>query len=349
MVVLVKQQKTAAFDALSPTTTLGDIIYDNGTNAVRLAGNTTTTKKFLRETGTGTVSAAPAWDTVTAADVGLGNVTNESKATMFASPTFTGTVSGITAAMVGLGNVSNDAQVKKSASSTNGNLVAWSGTTGDALGTGYSVQTVLSSSTTAIPRADAVINYVDSLLAASHAMIYKGTLGTGGTITSLPTTYNAGWSYKVITAGTYAGTVCEIGDLIIAVVDRTGSGNLNSDWTVVQTNIDGVVTGPASSVNNNFAAFDQTTGKLIKDSGYNATSFSPAGATRKYATTLSTSATTYTVTHNLGTTDAVAMVREVASPFAQVYCDIEFTTTNTITVRFATAPAANTYRVVVIG
>ena len=266
--------KTAAFDALSPTTTLGDIIYDNGTNAVRLAGNTTTTKKFLRETGTGTVSAAPAWDTVTAADVGLGNVINESKATMFASPTFTGTVSGITAAMIGLGNVSNDAQVKKSASSTNGNLVTWSGTTGDALGTGYSVQTVLSSSTTAIPRADAVINYVDSLLAASDAMIYKGTLGTGGTITSLPTTYNAGWSYKVITAGTYVGTVCEIGDLIIAVVDRTGSGNLNSDWTVVQTNIDGVVTGPASSVNNNFAAFDQTTGKLIKDSGYNATSFS---------------------------------------------------------------------------
>jgi hypothetical protein len=37
----------------------------------------------------------------TATDVGLGNVTNESKATMFTSPTFTGTVSGVTAAMVG--------------------------------------------------------------------------------------------------------------------------------------------------------------------------------------------------------------------------------------------------------
>ena len=39
--------------------------------------------------------------TYTASEVGLGNVTNESKATMFTSPTFTGTVSGITAAMVG--------------------------------------------------------------------------------------------------------------------------------------------------------------------------------------------------------------------------------------------------------
>jgi hypothetical protein len=48
-----------------------------------------------------------------ATDVGLGNVTNESKATMFTSPTFTGTVSGITKAMVGLGNVDNTSDVNK--------------------------------------------------------------------------------------------------------------------------------------------------------------------------------------------------------------------------------------------
>jgi hypothetical protein len=38
---------------------------------------------------------------VTATMVGLGNVTNESKSTMFTNPTFTGTVNGVTAAMVG--------------------------------------------------------------------------------------------------------------------------------------------------------------------------------------------------------------------------------------------------------
>ena len=43
-------------------------------------------------TGTGTNGAAPAWDAVTATDVGLGNVTNESKATMFTNPSFTGTL-----------------------------------------------------------------------------------------------------------------------------------------------------------------------------------------------------------------------------------------------------------------
>ena len=59
----------AAFDALSPLTTLGDTIYHDGTDNVRLAGNTTTTRKFLRQTGTGTVSAAPAWDTLVSGDI----------------------------------------------------------------------------------------------------------------------------------------------------------------------------------------------------------------------------------------------------------------------------------------
>ena len=42
--------------------------------------------------------------------LGLGNVTNESKLTMFANPTFTGTVSGVTATMVGLGAVTNESK-----------------------------------------------------------------------------------------------------------------------------------------------------------------------------------------------------------------------------------------------
>lgn len=74
--------KTAGFDALSPNTTLGDITYRGASNNERLAGNTTTTKKFLSQTGNGTDSAAPAWETVTNADVGLGNVTNAAQLTI---------------------------------------------------------------------------------------------------------------------------------------------------------------------------------------------------------------------------------------------------------------------------
>ena len=47
---------------------------------------------------------------LTASSVGLGNVTNESKATMFSNPTFTGTVGGVTASHVGLGNVTNESK-----------------------------------------------------------------------------------------------------------------------------------------------------------------------------------------------------------------------------------------------
>lgn len=72
---------------------------------------------------------------------------------------------------------------------------------------------------------------------------FRGTLGTGGTITALPTTYKVGDQYRIITAGTYAGKVCEVGDFIIALVACTTAGNgSNDDWAVAQGNIDGAVT-----------------------------------------------------------------------------------------------------------
>ena len=97
--------------------------------------------------------------------------------------------------------------------------------------------------TTQIATTAFVQTAVSDGIAASDALIFKGTLGISGTITSLPTTYKTGWTYRVITVGTYAGQVCEIGDLIVALVDRSGSGNLDADWCVAQTNINGAITG----------------------------------------------------------------------------------------------------------
>lgn len=88
-----------------------------------------------------------------------------------------------------------------------------------------------------------VQNAVSNGIAASDALIFKGSLGTNGTITALPTTYKTGWTYRVITAGIYAGQVCEIGDLVVSLVDRNGTDNLDSDWCVTQTNINGAITG----------------------------------------------------------------------------------------------------------
>lgn len=58
-----------AFNALSPLTTLGDTLYHNGTDDVRLAGNITAVKQFLSQTGTGAVSAAPIWAALVAGDI----------------------------------------------------------------------------------------------------------------------------------------------------------------------------------------------------------------------------------------------------------------------------------------
>lgn len=73
---------TVTFNSISPMTTLGDTIYGAAAGSgTRLAGNTTTTRKFLRQTGDGTNSAAPAWDTVTKTDVGLSAVENTALST----------------------------------------------------------------------------------------------------------------------------------------------------------------------------------------------------------------------------------------------------------------------------
>jgi hypothetical protein len=52
------------------TYTLGDTLYASAANTLaRLAGNTTTTRQFHAQTGTGTVSAAPIWTALAASDI----------------------------------------------------------------------------------------------------------------------------------------------------------------------------------------------------------------------------------------------------------------------------------------
>ena len=57
-------------DTAPATPVLGDLIAANGTPAwARLAGQITATRKFLRQTGNGTISALPVWDTLVAGDL----------------------------------------------------------------------------------------------------------------------------------------------------------------------------------------------------------------------------------------------------------------------------------------
>ena len=52
------------------TYTLGDTLYASAANTLaKLPGNTTTTKRFLSQTGTGSISAAPSWEVLDPSDI----------------------------------------------------------------------------------------------------------------------------------------------------------------------------------------------------------------------------------------------------------------------------------------
>jgi len=61
------------------------------------------------------------------------------------------------------------------------------------------------------------------------------------------------------------------------------------------------------------------------------------------------SATSYTITHNLASRDLTVAIYRNSGNYDEVECDVEHTTTNTITLVFATAPTSNQFRVVVLG
>jgi hypothetical protein len=73
---------------------------------------------------------------------------------------------------------------------------------------------------------------------------------------------------------------------------------------------------------------------------------------RKFASDITTTESapfTFTATHNLGTRDVTVQVFATASPYNQIECDVDHTSTSVVTLTFAAAPTAGAYRVVITG
>jgi hypothetical protein len=89
------------------------------------------------------------------------------------------------------------------------------------------------------------------------------------------------------------------------------------------------------------------TGILVSGSGI---AINTAVVVTKYSANVGDgSATSYTITHNLGTRDVQVTVYDNSSPYAEVICDVQHTSTTAITLLFSVAPTSNQYRVVVQG
>lgn len=111
---------------------------------------------------------------------------------------------------------------------------------------------------------------------ADRGISFQGPVSSTDT---LPTVnYKSGWQYIVAEAGTYAGIECEVGDLVLCIRDYASGSASNSDWIVLQANIVGAITGPASAVVGHVAIFANVSGKVIKDSGFTIAKSVPADA-----------------------------------------------------------------------
>ena len=94
-----------------------------------------------------------------------------------------------------------------------------------------------------------VYDEIDRALTA--VLTYKGTVGSNGDVSVLPSSHEVGDVYVVSIAGTYAGKTCEVGDYIICKTSGTSASD--GDWNVVNgenqvSNSSASLAAPGSSV-----------------------------------------------------------------------------------------------------
>jgi len=137
-----------------------------------------------------------------------------------------------------------------------------------------------------------------------------------------------------------SGKVLKIaGTQVLSVSQYTG----NASTATTATNVTGGAAG--SIVYQTGSATTSTLGLGTSGHVLTAGASAPVWTKKKHAETLATSATSYAITHGLGTADISVSVYEVSTGEV-VYADI-VNTSSTTTVYFATAPTSNQYRVVI--
>ena len=119
------------------------------------------------------------------------------------------------------------------------------------------------SSTTILPTQRAIWSSLNDLLVAAHALVYRGIIDPTDSKTH-PTAGKVGDVYIISKEGTFAGVYCEPGDMAIYYA---------SGWDIVQVNVNGAVVikdggayNSAHATANAISRFEDTTGRVIKNS-----------------------------------------------------------------------------------
>ena len=128
--------------------------------------------------------------------------------------------------------------------------------------------------------------------ATNGAVVLKGTLGSGGTKTSLDaaSSSNLGHAYKVITAGTYQSQAAKVGDLFICYKSGSSSyawmlipagDDIEDTWRPIQVNGSDILANGTTSKALNLKAGSNVTISATKDDGTVtiSSSYSDTGAT----------------------------------------------------------------------
>jgi hypothetical protein len=130
---------------------------------------------------------------------------------------------------------------------------------------------------------------------------------------------------------------------------------LNSDLTKSVENSDGGISIKRLKDDNITRAdakltFNNSTGKWQTTAGNVSAELVTAQIANKLTATIGDgSTTTFTINHRLNTRNVSVSIRQTSAPYELVMTDIEFTTLDTITVKFAVAPAINEFTVTIIG
>jgi len=192
---------------------------------------------------------------------------------------------------------------------------------------------------------DTTGDYVQNIQGTANEVTVSPTSGEGTTVTiglpddvTITNNLNVGGNLNV------TGTINSVNTTEINIVDN--KVNLNSNATGAPVADAGIRVERGDGADVEVLWNETSDNWTLTNNGANYHAIA-----RKYAENLAnlSGLTALVVTHNLGSDDVTVQVFETAGLKALVETDVERTSANTITLRFATAPASGAYRVVITG